>query len=171
MRRFMLLVGMGYALVAGSACRARPDTPLTTAAASNDADAVRRLLASGHQADEGGDALTALMWAARENATAAMRALVDGGADVNRRDHRNRWTPLLHAIHRPSRRRCLVLMVRSKASVYPVLQAINWSSSQTAFAQQQRRRWPSSLGRHAAPESWFRAPGVRRCVRLWHLAL
>ena len=30
-----------------------------------------------------------------------------------------------------------------------------WSSSQTAFAQQQRRRWPSSLGRLAVPGSWF----------------
>ena len=58
MRRFMLLVGMGYALVAANACRARPDTPLTIAAASNDAEAVRRLLAAGHRPDEGGDALT-----------------------------------------------------------------------------------------------------------------
>ena len=100
MRRFMLLVGMGYALVAANACRARPDTPLTIAAASNDAEAVRRLLAAGHRPDEGGDALTALMWAAREDARAAITALVDGGADVDRRDHGHRWTPLLHAIHR-----------------------------------------------------------------------
>ena len=100
MRRFMLLVGMGFSLLAAPGCRARPETPLTRAAASNDPDAVRRLLADGHKPDEGGDDWTALMWAARENAIGAMAALLDGGADVNRRDRHNRWTPLLHAIHR-----------------------------------------------------------------------
>jgi hypothetical protein len=100
MHRFMLLVGMGFSLLAAPGCRARPDTPLTAAAAANDPDAVRRLLADGHTPDEGGDNWTALMWAARENAIGAMTALVDGGADVNRRDRYNRWTPLLHAIHR-----------------------------------------------------------------------
>jgi len=100
MHRFMLLVGMGSALLASNACRAHPGTPLTLAAASNDADAVRRLLAAGRDPDEGSDAVSAMMWAVRENALAAMTALLDGGADVNRRDRYNRWTPLLHAIHR-----------------------------------------------------------------------
>lgn len=100
MHRFMLLVGMGFSLLAAPGCRARPETPLTAAAAANDPEAIRRLLAGGHTPDEGGDNWTALMWAARENAIGAMTALLDGGADVNRRDRDNRWTPLLHAIHR-----------------------------------------------------------------------
>ena len=112
MRRFMLAVGMGYALIAANACRAHPGTPLTAAAAANDADAVRRLLATGHRPDEGGDAWTALVWAARENAIAAMTALLDGGADVDRRDRNNQWTPLLHAIHRQHANAVALLLER-----------------------------------------------------------
>jgi ankyrin repeat protein len=40
------------------------------------------------------------MWAARFNATPAMRILLDAGADPNAADHRFRWTPLLQAIHK-----------------------------------------------------------------------
>lgn len=100
MHRFMLLLGMGTALLAAHACRPRPDTPLTAAAADDDVAAIRRLLAEGHAPDEDGDAWTALMWAARQGATAAMTVLIDAGADVNARDYRNHWTPLLHAVHK-----------------------------------------------------------------------
>ncbi len=41
MHHFTLLLGMGTALVAASACAATPRTPLTSAAAANDADAIR----------------------------------------------------------------------------------------------------------------------------------
>jgi len=38
---------------------------------------------------------------AREGHVDAMRVLIKGGADVNRRDRRfTRWTPLVHAIHK-----------------------------------------------------------------------
>jgi uncharacterized protein len=100
MRRFMLVLGMGYSMIA-AACGPTPSQPLAAAAAANAADAVRRLLAQGRSADDADDShLTPLMWAARYDAVAAMTVLLDAGANPNARDGRNRWTPLLHAIHR-----------------------------------------------------------------------
>src|SRR5262245_33090850 len=112
MRSFMLLLGMGYAVLSAAGCRAHPGTPLTTAASQNDADGLRRLLAAGMTPDEGGDVWTGLIWAARENAVAAMTVLLDAGADVNMRDRNNRWTPLLHAIHRQNTEAALLLLDR-----------------------------------------------------------
>ena len=43
--------------------------------------------------------LPPLMTAARKGDLAAMTALLDAGGDVNARDARNRFTPLLHAVH------------------------------------------------------------------------
>ena len=101
MSRFMLLVGMGTALIAASACQEKPDTPLTAAAARNDVEELRRLLAAGHSADDAGDELTPLIWAARAGAIEAMTALLDAGADVDARGRStSQWTPLQHAIHR-----------------------------------------------------------------------
>jgi hypothetical protein len=101
MRRLMLLVGMGTALIASGACGAGPRRPVAEAAVADAADAVRRLLADGHPPDDAGeDGITPVMWAARYGAVHAMNALLDAGADVNARDKRNGWTPLLHAIHR-----------------------------------------------------------------------
>lgn len=100
MHRMMLLLGMGTALLAGTGCGApNAGTPLTAAAAANDAERVRALLAGGHTPDEGGDALTALMWAARNGALDAINALLDAGADIDRHAGRNGWTALQHAIH------------------------------------------------------------------------
>lgn len=101
MHRFMLLVGMGTALMAANACSASPGTPLTAAAARNDVDEIHRLLAGGTPVDETeGPGLTPLMWAARNGAVNAMSTLLDAGADPNAHDRGNDWTPLLHAIHR-----------------------------------------------------------------------
>ena len=72
-RRAMLFLGMGASLIASHACAA-------------------------DERDQ--DGLTPLMWAARFGAVDAMAVLLDAGADPNGRDARNRWTPLLHAIHR-----------------------------------------------------------------------
>src|SRR5262245_26185082 len=112
MHRLMLLLGMGTALLAGSACRPAPGTPLGSAAAANDAAAVRRLLAGGHRPDETGDALPALMWAARHDAIAAIGALLDAGAAIDRRDRRNGWTALQHAIHTRSPAAVRLLLAR-----------------------------------------------------------
>ena len=130
MRAFMLLLGMGSAALASAACRTHPATPLTAAAARNDAEGIRRLLAAGHTPDDAGDAWTALIWAARENAIAAMTVLLAAGADVNRRDPANHWTPLLHAIHRQNAAAAALLLDRgadanmpSPAGVTPLMMA------------------------------------------------
>src|SRR5262245_53819467 len=101
MHRCVLLLGLGAALLAAGACEQRPQTPLTQAAARNDVVALRRLLADGHNADEGGDPWTALIWASRSGSIDAIKLLLDSGADINRPGSTgDDWdaTPLQHAI-------------------------------------------------------------------------
>jgi ankyrin repeat protein len=101
MHHFMRLVGLGAALCGACACAQRPETPLTQAAARNDVAALRHLLGDGHQADEGGDSWTALIWAARSGSVNAINVLLDSGADVNLPGStEDNWeaTPLQHAI-------------------------------------------------------------------------
>ena len=100
MRSFMVFVGMGTALIAAGCGRAVPTRPLAEAAARNDLDAVRHLVAGHHSVDErDANGFTPLMWAARHGAVAAITALLDAGAAVEARDTRNEWTALQHAIH------------------------------------------------------------------------
>jgi len=99
MHRYLLLVGLAALLMAG--CTERPDTPLTQAAAANDAGAIRQLLDQGHKADEGGDSWTPLIWASRSGSLDAIKVLLDAGADINRAGPTgDDWdaTPLQHAI-------------------------------------------------------------------------
>jgi ankyrin repeat protein len=101
MHRFRLLLGLGAALLAAGACAQRPETPLTQAAVRNDVAALRQLLDDGHEADEGGDSWTALIWASRSGSIDAMSLLLDSGADVNLPGSTgDNWdaTPLQHAI-------------------------------------------------------------------------
>jgi ankyrin repeat protein len=101
MHRFLLRFGLAVALVGSGACEQGPETPLTLAAARNDVAALRHLLDAGHQADEGGDSWTALIWAARSGSIDAINVLLDAGADVNRPGSSgDNWdaTPLQHAI-------------------------------------------------------------------------
>jgi ankyrin repeat protein len=101
MHRCMLLLGLGTVLIAAEACVQRPATPLTQAAVRNDVAAIRRLLDDGHEADEGGDSWTALIWASRTGSIDAIKLLLDSGADVNRPGPTgDDWdaTPLQHAI-------------------------------------------------------------------------
>ena len=101
MHRFMLLLGLGAALLTAGACALRPDTPLTQAAARNDVAALRHLLDDGHEADERGESWTALIWAARSGSVDAINVLLDSGADVSLPGSTgDNWdaTPLQHAI-------------------------------------------------------------------------
>jgi uncharacterized protein len=101
MHRFKRLLGLGAALLAAGACAQRPETPLTQAAVRNDVAALRQLLADGHNADEGGDSWTALIWASRSGSIEAINLLLDSGADVNLPGSTgDNWdaTPLQHAI-------------------------------------------------------------------------
>jgi ankyrin repeat protein len=101
MRRCMLLLGFGAALLAAGACEQGPNTPLTQAAVRNDVAALRQLLDAGHKADEGGDSWTALIWASRSGSIEAIAVLLDSGADVNLPGPTgDNWdaTPLQHAI-------------------------------------------------------------------------
>ena len=72
MPRFVLLLGLCAALLAAGACAQRPETPLTQAAVRNDVAALRQLLHDGHQADEGGESWTALIWASRSGSIDAI---------------------------------------------------------------------------------------------------
>jgi hypothetical protein len=74
-----------------------PDTVLHDAAAANDVDKIKRLLASGH-AINGLDKAqrTPLLVATRANAIDAARTLIEAGADVNAKDN-IRDTPFLYA--------------------------------------------------------------------------
>jgi ankyrin repeat protein len=100
MHRVLLFTGMGLSLLASGGCSPGPSLPLAIAAARNAADTVRTLLFDHHDPDQrDGGGVTPLMWAARHGAVDAMRALLDAGADPAARDTRNRWTPLLHAVH------------------------------------------------------------------------
>jgi ankyrin repeat protein len=97
----MLLFGLGAGLLAAGACAQRPDTPLAQAAARNDVAALRQLLDDGHDADEGGNSWTALIWASRSGSIEAISLLLDAGADVNQPGPTgDNWdaTPLQHAI-------------------------------------------------------------------------
>lgn len=70
---------------------------LRSAAAADDASAIRRLLDQGAPVDaRDGDGRTPLMIATRRNATAAADVLMRAGADVNARDHAQD-SPFLHA--------------------------------------------------------------------------
>ena len=101
MRRFMLRLGLGAALLAAGGCDQGPKTPLAQAAFRNDVAALRQLLDAGHKVDEGGDSWTALIWASRSGSIEAINLLLDSGADVNLPgDTGDNWdaTPLQHAI-------------------------------------------------------------------------
>ena len=101
MHRFMLLLGLGTALLAAGACDKGPKTPLTQAAARNDVAALRQLLGDGHKVDEHEGSWTALIWASRSGSIDAINLLLDSGADVNLLGSTgDDWdaTPLQHAI-------------------------------------------------------------------------
>src|SRR5262245_39561394 len=101
MRRLMLLLVPGAAILAAVACDQGPRTPLTQAAARNDGAALRQLLRDGHRPDERDGSWTPLIWASRSGSIDAIALLLDSGADVNLAGSSgDDWdaTPLQHAI-------------------------------------------------------------------------
>jgi ankyrin repeat protein len=104
-----MALSLGFALLAGR-CRLQPQTPLAAAAAADDVDAVRRLLAAGHSPRDG----AALIWAVRRGAVAVMELLLDAGADPNSEDgSTSNWPPVVHAIHAQQPAALRMLLERS----------------------------------------------------------
>src|SRR5262245_62608966 len=100
-RAWQALAAVCLAGLLTTGCTALPASPLTRAAADGDVAALNQLLRSGAGVDDADrHGLSALDWAARTGQVESIRALIEAGADVNRVDERNRWTPLLHAVHK-----------------------------------------------------------------------
>ena len=179
MRHVMLLLGMGTSLIASSACVAPPRGPLADAAVTNAADVVRRLLAARHRPDESGeDGITPLMWAARYGAITSMTVLLDAGADANARDNNNRWTPLLHAVHKERPQAVRLLLERgadanaaAPGAVTPLMMAAADTDPSTVQAlleygadprRRAGRRHTVDAGRLGRRDDGHRSPAVRR---------
>jgi len=103
MRRFVLLVGLGAALVLTGACAKQPaDSPLIQAARTGSLDTIKRLLDAGADVNlpgptgDGWDA-TPLQHAILARQAGAVRLLLERGADPNRIASPNAPAPLLLA--------------------------------------------------------------------------
>ena len=89
MRRFMLVLGLGAALLAAGACDQQTPDPLIEAARTGSLDTIKRLLDSGADVnlpgptDDDWDA-TPLQHAILARQPGAVRLLLDRGADPNR---------------------------------------------------------------------------------------
>ena len=82
-------------------CLGRPDTRLGRAAGKGDLAAMTTLLDHGADANAAGAyGLTPLAAAARNGHFEAIELLLARGADAHRGCGVNRWTPLLHALHK-----------------------------------------------------------------------
>src|SRR5439155_12597383 len=103
MHRFMLLLGLGAALLAAGACdEQRPDSPLIQASRTGSLDAITRLLDSGADVNLPGPTgddwdATPLQHAILARQSGAVRLLLDRGADPNRFAGPNAPAPLLLA--------------------------------------------------------------------------
>lgn len=100
------------ALPASEWTRADSEGALLVAADSGRTAVVRSLLRQGVAADAADRrGLSPLMLATRNNCIETMRALLEGGADINlRRGGTDSWPALMHAIHRGHRRAALALL-------------------------------------------------------------
>jgi len=89
MLRFILLLGLGAALLRAGACEEQRDSPLIEAARTGSLDTIKRLLDSGADVNrpgptgDGWDA-TPLQHAILSRQSGAVRLLLDRGADPNR---------------------------------------------------------------------------------------
>ena len=103
MRRFILLLGLGAALLVADACEERrPDSPLIHAARTGSLDTIKRLLDSGADINLPGPTgddwdATPLQHAILARQPGAVRLLLDRGADPNRAAGPKSPAPLLLA--------------------------------------------------------------------------
>ena len=103
MRRCILLLGLGAALIVAGACDEQPhDSPLIQAARTGSLDTIKLLLDSGADVNQPGPTgddwdATPLQHAILARQPAAARVLVDRGADLNRGAAPGSLTPLLLA--------------------------------------------------------------------------
>jgi ankyrin repeat protein len=103
MHRFMLLLGLGAALLAASACdEQRPDSPLIQASRTGSLDAIKLLVDSGADVNLPGPTgddwdATPLQHAILARQSGAVRLLLDRGADPNRIPGPKSPAPLLLA--------------------------------------------------------------------------
>jgi ankyrin repeat protein len=107
--RLLLALAVSSALGCGRGLA--PDTEIGRAASLSDASSLRALLKTG--ADPNlfdSQGLAPLHVAARLERLEAMDALIRAGARVDLRDHRNGWTPLLHAVHKRRKAAALALL-------------------------------------------------------------
>ena len=106
MQRVMLLLGLGVALLVASACDRPPSDPLIQAARTGSLDTITRLLDAGADVnlpgptDDDWDA-TPLQHAILARQAAAVRLLLDRGADPNRVASPKASAPLLLAAGDP----------------------------------------------------------------------
>src|ERR1051326_4486187 len=103
MRRFVLLVELGAALVLTGACAKQPaDSPLIQAARTGSLETIKRLLDSGADVNRPGPTgcdwgATPLQHAILARQSGSVRLLLDRGADPNRAAGPNSPAPLLLA--------------------------------------------------------------------------
>src|SRR5262249_41019070 len=102
MLRFILLLGLGAALLAAGACDKQPDSPLIQAARTGSLDTITLLLDSGADVNLPGPTgddwdATPLQHAILARQPGAVRLLLDRGADPNRVAGPNAPAPLLLA--------------------------------------------------------------------------
>jgi uncharacterized protein len=97
-----VLVAAGFWTLTTLLPRARPTTPLATAAAEESTDRLlQELRRLGDPNVKDPQGFTPLDWAARNGRADAIAGLVRAGADPDLRDSGpNGWTPLLHAVHK-----------------------------------------------------------------------
>ncbi len=101
-----ILVFLGVVL---AACGGpQPSTEVARAVVERDDHALQALLKAGSDPEEGRP--RPIIWAARADNAQAIRLLTAAGADVNRVEGGNGWTPLQHAVHKRAARAVAALL-------------------------------------------------------------